>query len=232
MALVTCPECGKHKSDKAGTCPHCGFQSPVAELRVVFSYEPPAPKKDQSGCLGCLTLLAISGLIYWIGPCSKNLDEQPKPSPPPQIPIPQIQSGRIEPSKAEPAENHDENPSAPDAADFGPGLGKNASLQGRYAVWTDPDNPLPRKPYRIIVRIKVPSNETESYPIDDISGHVIVSDGHKVTIPPPGTGKFLKVQDRIVQFDVRVLGPDKLVRDRIVLRSALFNDEQTLEIVY
>lgn len=25
MALIKCPECGREISDKAGSCPHCGY---------------------------------------------------------------------------------------------------------------------------------------------------------------------------------------------------------------
>lgn len=35
MALKPCRECKKEVSDDATTCPHCGCQSPVANLEVI-----------------------------------------------------------------------------------------------------------------------------------------------------------------------------------------------------
>lgn len=42
MALTNCPECNKEISDRAGTCPHCGF--PIADnYESTEKYRQPAP---------------------------------------------------------------------------------------------------------------------------------------------------------------------------------------------
>lgn len=41
MALVRCPECNREVSDKAASCPHCGFPAPP---KVVEHEEPGKPK--------------------------------------------------------------------------------------------------------------------------------------------------------------------------------------------
>ena len=48
MALIKCPECGKLISDKAATCPNCGFDVQKAFMpRLQYRYQPysvtPAP---------------------------------------------------------------------------------------------------------------------------------------------------------------------------------------------
>ena len=45
MALIQCPECGSRISDKAVTCPHCGFSEPGENGLVPISSLPPAPRK-------------------------------------------------------------------------------------------------------------------------------------------------------------------------------------------
>lgn len=43
MALVVCPECGSMVSERAKTCPKCGF--PIAEERIDFSNPKKAAKQ-------------------------------------------------------------------------------------------------------------------------------------------------------------------------------------------
>ena len=42
MALIKCPECGKEISDKAASCPNCGF--PITQGNV--TQEPPQKQKE------------------------------------------------------------------------------------------------------------------------------------------------------------------------------------------
>lgn len=45
MALITCPECNSQVSDKAATCPHCGY--PISEQQNLQN-EVPIPKSASS----------------------------------------------------------------------------------------------------------------------------------------------------------------------------------------
>lgn len=45
MALIQCPECGARISDKAISCPHCGFTASGETGLVPISSLPPAPRK-------------------------------------------------------------------------------------------------------------------------------------------------------------------------------------------
>lgn len=60
MAMITCPECGKQISDKAGTCPNCGCPiadcSPSGEVRIKFS-----PVKSPSGLNGNQSVSLFAG---------------------------------------------------------------------------------------------------------------------------------------------------------------------------
>lgn len=46
MALFKCPECEKEISDKATTCPHCGF--PLKELSTSSNTNPPEQKMQKT----------------------------------------------------------------------------------------------------------------------------------------------------------------------------------------
>lgn len=50
MSLVNCPECGKQISDKATTCPHCGF--PVSSIPICIKCGKQLPN-DVETCLNC-----------------------------------------------------------------------------------------------------------------------------------------------------------------------------------
>ena len=41
--LITCPECNLQASDKAISCPHCGY--PLKESSQPINIQPPAPKR-------------------------------------------------------------------------------------------------------------------------------------------------------------------------------------------
>ena len=44
MALIQCPECGSRISDKAVTCPHCGFSKSGEHGLIPISSLPPSPQ--------------------------------------------------------------------------------------------------------------------------------------------------------------------------------------------
>ena len=41
MALITCPECGKHISDTCESCPHCGFRLKAKKGKGIFKCAEP-----------------------------------------------------------------------------------------------------------------------------------------------------------------------------------------------
>ena len=77
MALVKCSECGKDISTQATACPHCGC--PLAAAPPGPGAPPSSPdspqatntpaggsKKPAKGCAGCLGLVAIFIVVFWI----------------------------------------------------------------------------------------------------------------------------------------------------------------------
>ena len=63
MAMVKCPECNGDISDKALTCPHCGFPIKV-EKEEQYDYVLTTGNRQVSGLSGTLRVLAV---ITWIG---------------------------------------------------------------------------------------------------------------------------------------------------------------------
>jgi len=60
MALINCPECKKEVSEKAQTCPHCGFQLRDDDL-------PRKPKKV-NGCLSVLIIaVVLISVMFFLG---------------------------------------------------------------------------------------------------------------------------------------------------------------------
>lgn len=69
MAIIICPECGKEISDKASTCPNCGY--PITANQEQVKNEKPKsnieekPKKDKKpmGCLPRAVLIIITAIV-------------------------------------------------------------------------------------------------------------------------------------------------------------------------
>ena len=57
MSLIRCPECGKEMSDKAETCPNCGY----AERSIFGGSQKQKPKL---GCLGVIALIFFAIVIF------------------------------------------------------------------------------------------------------------------------------------------------------------------------
>lgn len=57
MALVDCKECGNQISDKAATCPHCGFA-------FITAAPPVAPTPGKSSSIWWLWVLAIPASVF------------------------------------------------------------------------------------------------------------------------------------------------------------------------
>ena len=66
MSMIQCPECGKEVSDKAYTCPHCGYpMQPFPEPKDKKSYKLTLGNVSYSS--GFATFLKVMAVILWIG---------------------------------------------------------------------------------------------------------------------------------------------------------------------
>ncbi len=66
MAMISCPECGKYISDKANTCPNCGYPvNPSNEPSI-----PEQPKKRRNVgiyiFIGIIVILLIIGVSFYL----------------------------------------------------------------------------------------------------------------------------------------------------------------------
>lgn len=107
---------------------------------------------------------------------------------------------------------------------------RHAVAAGSFAVWTEPENPDPGQPYRIIIQIRLPDG-TEKYSVADLEGVVVGSDGYQKLIPGPLRG-FLPVQDGIVKLEVHIVSADQNVQDTVFIRSKLLREAQRLRIQF
>ncbi|MBX3452033.1 MAG: hypothetical protein KF777_20930 [Planctomycetaceae bacterium] len=107
---------------------------------------------------------------------------------------------------------------------------EHAVTKGSFSAWTVPEDPEPGMPYRIVIQVRLP-DKIEVYRPADLRGMVIGTDGYRQTIyirnrePVP-------VVDNTVQFELRVPGASKLVRDTIRVESRILREKQVLEIVF
>lgn len=155
--------------------------------------------------------------------------------------------------------------------DFGEGMAmlvpENAVTAGSFTAFTTPtfnaafpkrfgmpephpgDAPQPRQPYFITIQIKVPGDR-KTYPLSDLSGTVMGTDGWRQSFPfdrfrgrssvfvMTKDGKLVKpsntlrVVDGVVQIVVLVPGAVALVKDVIEVESKLLDEAQTLELVF
>ncbi len=121
---------------------------------------------------------------------------------------------------------------------------------GSFTAWTVPKDPGPGEDYKIVIMVKVPEKRT-LYPIGDLSGEVIGTDGFTLEIP---FGKFrdrygtriqrrgllvfprrndrVRVVDGNVQIVVDIPGASRLVKDTIEVKSRMLKEDQTLEIEF
>ena len=83
---------------------------------------------------------------------------------------------------------------------------RNAVSAGSFSVWTEPENPDPGEPYKIIVQIRMPDG-TERFSLADLEGVVVGSDGYQKMIPGNLRG-FLPVRDGHVRLEVHIVSAD------------------------
>jgi hypothetical protein len=121
---------------------------------------------------------------------------------------------------------------------------------GSFSAWTVPKDPGPGEDYKIVIMVKVPSKRTV-YPISDLSGVVIGTDGFRLEIPFgrfrerygtritrlnqlvfPRRSDRVRVVDGSVQIVVDIPGATRLVKDTIEVKSRMLDEDQTLEIEF
>ncbi len=78
MAIIHCPECNREVSDRAASCPHCGYpisevgkqtaQPAAQQLSQANSTPAPQPKKGQAGATIAIisaVIIALAGAAVW-----------------------------------------------------------------------------------------------------------------------------------------------------------------------
>lgn len=142
-------------------------------------------------------------------------------------------------------------------------LPESAVIAGSFAAYCKPkpldgfkgpqpkpgDSPLPYQDYYIVLQIDVPEGKTR-FPLGDLKGEVIGTDGYRQEIPSnkPGRDTHLKikgrdgyyvtapktipVKDGIVEIFVFVPGAKDQVLDTIRISSRMLDESQELEIVF
>lgn len=118
--------------------------------------------------------------------------------------------------------------SASEASSVHPNAPANAVTAGSFAVWTEPANPEPEEPYRIIVQIRIPEG-TLRYPVSDLDGVVLGSDGYRKLIPGALRG-FLPVTDGQVRLEIPIVSADENVEDTVMIRSRLLREAHRLKL--
>lgn len=163
-------------------------------------------------------------------------DEQPPPQfvnisamlpvPEREIPVPQLPAQQGSPgSAAVPGPMTGKG-----TGNGGKGSPKNAVTKGSFTAWTEPDDPEPGQDYTIVIEVKLPE-KVQKYPLKDLSGIVIGTDGWRQ--PIPGTNQGLaRVKEQKARLEFRVPGAPRLVRDTVQIRSRILKEEQTLDIVF
>lgn len=63
MALVKCPLCGENISDKAATCPHCGYVVRVIEEQAI--QHNPQRRSRHWGKLFLIVVVALTAFFAW-----------------------------------------------------------------------------------------------------------------------------------------------------------------------
>jgi len=124
-----------------------------------------------------------------------------------------------------------------------------AVTKGSFTAWTDPVQPAPGQFYQIIIEIRLPDRITR-YRLSDLSGVVIGSDTYRQNLPfdrnspsaarVTGGAEFetvrrttiVSVTGKKLQLAIKVPGADRLVKDRIRIKSRRLKEEQELTLVF
>jgi len=106
----------------------------------------------------------------------------------------------------------------------------SAITKGSFTVWTEPEDPMPGRPYEIVIQVQL-SSDIKGYRLRDLTGNVTGTDRFEKPIKFKSTERRA-VKDGKVQVRIPIPGADKLVRDTIRVRSDILKEEQTIEIVF
>jgi len=70
MALIECPECKREISDKAVSCPHCGYQQQKTKKA------PEKKKSSPNGCLVAILIIIVFAVISQLMPDDNSEPEK------------------------------------------------------------------------------------------------------------------------------------------------------------
>ncbi|MEO2034055.1 MAG: hypothetical protein ABGZ35_18430 [Planctomycetaceae bacterium] len=124
-----------------------------------------------------------------------------------------------------------------------------AVTKGSFTAWTDPARPEPGQSYQIIIEVRLPDN-IKRYRLSDLSGEVTGSDRYRQKLPfdsrTPSAARvtdgaeyktvrrnmIVKVNGAKLQLAIRVPGAERLVKDRIRIKSRRLRENQELILVF
>ena len=124
-----------------------------------------------------------------------------------------------------------------------------AVTKGSFTAWTDPANPQPGQLYQIIIEIRLP-DRIKSYRLSDLSGIVVGSDSYRQNLPfdrdSPSAARVtggaeyetvrrntkIEIIGKTLQLAIKVPGAERLVRDRIRIKSRRLKEEQEITLVF
>ena len=124
-----------------------------------------------------------------------------------------------------------------------------AVTKGSFTAWTVPEDPEPRKPYMIVIQVRLP-DKTRRYRSSDLSGMVVGTDLYRQLLPwdptkpqasrvPTATrtralrrNGYLPIRDGVAQLIIAVPPAEALVQDKIIIRSRRLREQQTLSIEF
>ncbi len=110
----------------------------------------------------------------------------------------------------------------------GPAVPASAVSAGSFSVWTEPENPEPGEPYRIVIQVRIPK-ETVEYNVSDLEGVVVGIDGYRKPIPGSVRGG-LPIRSGHVRLTIHIVSADQEVEDTIFIRSKMLREAQKLTI--
>ena len=106
----------------------------------------------------------------------------------------------------------------------------NAVKRGSFSVWTVPEFPEPGESYKVVIRAKVPEGVTR-YPVTDLQGVVVGTDGYRKLIPGSLRG-FLPIRGGYVQFEVPIVAANQEIKDTVWIQSKMLKEQQKLLIEF
>ena len=124
---------------------------------------------------------------------------------------------------------------------------EDAVTQGSFTAWTEPKDPEPGQDYKIIIEVDL-KGDTDNYLRSDLTGFVEGTDFYKQSLNENGNnnagglfGGTGGLWDAKEEFDVGqssarlsmwVPGAMQLVRDRIVIKSDVLEEEQEITLEF